>query len=392
MANRRVLLVDDDLDLLHGLRRQLRGKFHPVTACGVEEGLRILAEEPEFAVVVSDYQMPGMNGAEFLATVQEQWPDAVRIMLTGQADQKTAVHAVNRGRIFRFINKPCDPELLLECLDAGVEMHRLRNAEEQLLEQTVQGAIGVLSDVLALTNPAAFGRARRIQNLVKQMVEHLQLTQSWQYETAALLSQVGLVAVPDAVLERWLKGGTLTEQQSALVDRHPEVGRDLIARIPRLEDVAEMVLRQGGDAASGGEKAVALGGRLLAAAIAFDDLTASGVGRAEAVQTLTTDPRRFEKGILQALAHCRLRSLDGESRRIPVRELRIGMVLGEDICNTAGGFVAKAGLDVTEGVLSRLRNYAELGSLACEDVLVCVDRPARSSSGSTPAGTTGRVR
>ena len=141
VASSRVLLVDDDLNLLDGLRRQLRGTFELATAQGGHEALDVLrtAGRGGFAVVLSDYQMPQMNGASFLASVRDVAPDATRMLLTGQADLNGVASVVNQGGVFRFLMKPVSRDVLTEALRAGVEQHRLATAERELLEQTRLG-------------------------------------------------------------------------------------------------------------------------------------------------------------------------------------------------------------------------------------------------------------
>src|ERR1043166_4052564 len=103
----RILCVDDDPNILEGYKRQLRKEFELVTAVGPEQGLQMGIQQGPFAVVVSDLQMPGMNGVEFLAQVRTQEPDTVRMLLTGNAELQSAIEAINQGQIFRFLTKPC---------------------------------------------------------------------------------------------------------------------------------------------------------------------------------------------------------------------------------------------------------------------------------------------
>jgi len=81
------------------LQRALRKQFTVETACGGAAGLALLQNAAEFSVVVSDMRMPEMNGIEFLTKVKEMAPDVVRLMLTGNADQATAIDAINQGSI-----------------------------------------------------------------------------------------------------------------------------------------------------------------------------------------------------------------------------------------------------------------------------------------------------
>jgi DNA-binding NtrC family response regulator len=84
--NEKILFVDDDENLLASYQRQLRNKFAVATAPGGEQGLKVIGSEGPFAVIVSDFRMPGMDGVQFLAKAREAAPDTVRVMLTGYAD------------------------------------------------------------------------------------------------------------------------------------------------------------------------------------------------------------------------------------------------------------------------------------------------------------------
>jgi DNA-binding NtrC family response regulator len=158
----KVLLVDDDVNLLSGLRRQLHGKYGIITAAGGEKALDVLAKETAIAVVVCDMRMPGMSGVETLEVFSKKAPTTTRIMLTGNADQDCAVEAVNKGHIFRFLNKPCSTEDLCSAIDAGLRQYHLINAEKKLLETTLAGSVKLLSDVVSLMDPAAAGNTRKI--------------------------------------------------------------------------------------------------------------------------------------------------------------------------------------------------------------------------------------
>src|SRR5690349_20120797 len=169
-----LLCVDDEPLVLEGLTLHLRRAFTVTTATSGAAGLEILKDKGPFAVVMSDMRMPGMNGAEFLSKVREQWPDTVRVLLTGQSDLQSAVAAVNDGQIFRFLTKPCPPELLLGALGAASRQHDLLIGERVLLEQTLHGSIKMLTDVLSLANPVAFGRANRAKRLMGLLLAEVQ--------------------------------------------------------------------------------------------------------------------------------------------------------------------------------------------------------------------------
>ncbi len=383
----RILLVDDDPDLLEALSRQHRKHFELVEACGPGEGLKKLAEDGSFAVVVSDYHMPRMDGVTFLKEARALAPEMVRVMLTGQAELHTAIEAVNKGAIFRFLTKPCDAEIFRSCLDAALEQHRLRHAERVLLEHTVKGSIEVLADVLALANPPAFGRATRIRNYVRHIVTALKLPDRWQYETAALLSQIGCVAIPNDLFERLADGDSLTPEQAAMMDRHPEIARDLLRKIPRLHTVAQIVYHQGQRQAGRPRDAnasVELGGRILAAALDFEELLSLGATHKQALDALRKDGRKHHPKVLDALASAQVVATDSAVRLVPLRQAQAGMVLEENVRSKDGQLIVARGHELTNSSLVRLKNYKDLDLLAKKELRVRL-APSNGEGSSTRA-------
>lgn len=129
-----MLCVDDDPLLLAGLVAGLHGRFDVTTAENGLEALRLLAESGPFTVILSDFAMPGMDGAQFLERAREAAPDAARILLTGQASLDDVIDVVNQGRIFRFLAKPCPTEVLARTLEDAVDQVRLVTRDRELLE------------------------------------------------------------------------------------------------------------------------------------------------------------------------------------------------------------------------------------------------------------------
>ncbi|MGA2299020.1 MAG: response regulator, partial [FCB group bacterium] len=108
--NNRILFVDDDYDVLSAYERNLRKIYSVNTALSGVEALGIIRESATFAVVVSDYKMPQINGIDFLAEVRKISPDTVRIIITGYADMQICIDAVNEGNVYRFLTKPYPTE------------------------------------------------------------------------------------------------------------------------------------------------------------------------------------------------------------------------------------------------------------------------------------------
>lgn len=374
----RILCVDDDPNVLQAYRRTLRKQFLLDCAEGPEEALEAVNQHGPYAVVVSDMRMPGMNGVELLAEVRRRAPQTVRMMLTGNADLDTALQAVNEGHIFRFLTKPCPPEVFAKALEAGLEQYRLVTAEKELLSKTLSGSIKVLTDVLALVNPTAFGRASRVRRLVGQLCRQLGVEQSWMIEIAAMLSQLGCVAVPSEILEKIYRGEPLSRSEAEAFASHPGLARELIQNIPRLQGVAEIVAFQEKRFDGGGPpesdlagEAIPLGSRILKVALDFDTRTAAGNSPEIALAQLNDCDGWYDPAVLAALAAVLEVSEIYVIRTVRVSELRDGMILADDVRSIYGTLLCAKGQEVTASMRARLKNYvANVGLQAPIRVLV----------------------
>lgn len=156
----KILLVDDDAMVLAGLKRQLRAQFRIETALSGEEALKIIDEKGPFAVVVSDYYMPGMNGIDFLCKVKTVDPDTVRMMLTGSADMSTAIQAVNEGSIFQFHPKPCPADTLGKAIKSGIDKYRKTTDSQTAMKKiktSLEDASRIQQTLKPKTNPQVDG-------------------------------------------------------------------------------------------------------------------------------------------------------------------------------------------------------------------------------------------
>ena len=355
-AKLRVLCVDDEPGVLEGLELHLRKRFRVVTATSGAEGLARLAEHDDFAVVLSDMRMPKMNGATFLSRARDRAPDATRMLLTGQTDLESAMAAVNEGHIFRFLTKPCPPPRLMANFQAAVEQHRLVHAERDLLEGTLRGSIKALTDVLALTHPLAFGRATRLQPLVTQMAGSLALEPRWSVEVASMLSQLGVVSLPSDTAERLYYGRELTGADEELVKAMPNIVRELLGSIPRLEPVLSIL--GAGPPGEAIDEATTSAREVLRVATAFDVLVSRGAAEADAVETLRGRGSRYDEAVVAALAEAQGHEEEvREIREIPLREIREGMTFADDVTTSSGMLLIARGHEVTPSFVRRAKGF-----------------------------------
>ena len=136
--NQKILFVDDEPAALGLYTQMLKGEFDISTAVGGEDGITVLRNFGPFAVVISDMQMPGMNGAQFLKRVRQLAPNTIRLLLTGHVDLTGAVAAVNEGGIFRLLMKPCDESVLAEAIASALKCYEQRKEERIRIELPVR--------------------------------------------------------------------------------------------------------------------------------------------------------------------------------------------------------------------------------------------------------------
>ncbi len=306
--------------------------------------------------------MPGMDGVQLLSRVKDSFPDTVRIMLTGNADQETASEAVNAGQIFRFLTKPCSTATLATSLAPAVRQHNLLTAEKELLNKTVKGSITVMAELLSLSNAAAFSSGYRIKPLVKEIAGDLRLPGLWQYEVAALMSQIGCITLPTDVLHKLHAGITLTEEEQKMYINHPKVGSKLIRKIPRLEKVAAMIENQlrSFDSCEEGdskEEEVRLGAEILKATIEYDLLRQQDIGHLQAIKQMNKQSGKYNPSILNLLEKHKQKDVHGIIKNISFKDVIPGMTAVEDVFAKNGAMLIPKGQEITWPVIQSLTNF-----------------------------------
>lgn len=363
--SKRILLVDDEPRLLDGLRRTLRGRYVTSTATSGEEALTLIddsvREGNPFAVVVSDMMMPSMSGAEFLGRARPLVPDAALMILSGQADLTSTISAVNNANLFRFLTKPCETEDLTRALDAALRQHQLLTSERELLQSTLTGAVDVLTDVLSMASPVASRRTERTRNVLRAAAEMLGVDDDWRLPVAAMLSHLGCIAIPAHVLEQVDQGKDLDPAEREMWRNHPQTGRQLLARIPRLEDVAAWVGDQPMSqvaADAPGPPVPDVAASLLPAVAAFLVHHDAGVAGRDAARRLAATgryPDPVVEAVLTAVGHQVPRGVLSD---LLVRNLLPGMVIEDDVETTTGMVLVRRGERVTDALIVRLMNFA----------------------------------
>lgn len=356
----KILWVDDDPNIIAATQRYLRKDYAVHAAYNANEGLICIENEGPFAVIISDLKMPRVDGIEFLSQAHTVAPDSIRIMLTGFAEQDVAINAVNRGQIFRFLTKPSHPDDIRRAVADGVKQYDLIQAERELLEKTLIGSIQVMTDLLALTNPLAFSHVRAVKCIALQVAEAMKLPDRWKLEAAVILSQIGFVTVPAETLQKFFRGKELTPEENGMVAAHPKVTRDLLAHIPRLEEVAEIISLHAtskNTPAVQAKNPLHLAANILRTALDFDRFRARGLGRGEALRVLNHHNTIYNAEVVAWVAQVKEGGTDLERRNLFIDEVKNGMILEENVTTSDGMLLVPKGMVINDTIRQRLRNF-----------------------------------
>lgn len=365
----KVLVVDDEVNILSSIRRTLKNQFEIDVAASGEEALELLSTN-KYAVIMTDMKMPNMNGVELLQIVKEKAPNTVRMMLTGNADQKTAIDALNVGSIFRFINKPCGKQELIDALNAGVEQHNLIMSEKILLSQTLKSTINVMGEVLTIVNPQVFADTLQIKNYMLKLADQLKLKASWSFEPMIQLSQLGRAMFIDPALLKENAFDNLSPEQRSMFERHPCLAADLIRKIPRMGAIARTILYQDKGFNGRGIPADDVKGedipyesRMMKVVIDFLKFKKLGALEKQAYMRLEEQDELYDPEILEGLKEVIYVEICATQKLVNINELKPNMVIQENIKTKNNLLVATEGQEITDPLLKIISHCIENGAL-----------------------------
>ena len=301
--------------------------------------------------------MPVMDGYETCRHLKASpaTRDIPVIFLTAKVEVEDEMRGFELGAV-DYITKPISPPVVL----ARVKTHlRLRKAEldlRELLVKTLGGAIEVLTDILSVANSTAFSRASRLKDSVNSLMAAFNLTDFWQIRMAAMLSQIGCIAVSPEIIEKIFRGQEVSREDRESYNRHPQVGYELIRKIPKLTEVAEIIARQqvldketGFQGSEQATRLIRTGSRMLKLALEYEKLTYSGKTPTAAMAILKTAEKEYGPKLLEKFSH--IIASEPEPARMGVREveakdLAIGMIIAKDIITKNGVVLIKAGTKI----------------------------------------------
>jgi hypothetical protein len=197
------------------------------------------------------------------------------------------------------------------------------------------------------------------------MATHLELTDIWEFEVAAMLSQLGCVTLPQDTLDKVGSGDPLEEEELELYQGHPRLTRDLLKSVPRMESIAEMVDRQMDDFVKEEltsdirlEDRTIVGGQLLRITIDYDQFLSMGQDRDTAESNLQENANFYDPRLLACIAQLEISEPPRVERYVKINELATGMIFEEPVLSKAGVALVSAGSEVNFTILERLKRFA----------------------------------
>lgn len=370
-----ILFVDDDVRILEAFKRRHFRTYDMHLADSAEKALELLREGKKFAVIVSDQQMPGMKGIDFLKEVKTLSPLSVRIMLTGNADRETAVSSVNESNVFRYLTKPCSAEEFSGAIDDGIAHYRLALAERDLLEHTLAGSAKLLIDILAVTDPHTFKEVSSLRRMGKRLAKVIKHPKIWELDMTIMLSSIGEVMLPPEVRTKLSAGETLGKLEQQMVAGTPKIARDLLLNIPRLNLVAEAIYYKNKnydgsgypmDKINGNE--IPLDARILRILTLIAENSDGGVPKAETFEAIRQMRNVVDPRLLALAEKCFVHgAAEDENERVDVAVTIDNLLPGDrllaDLVTGSGKLALHSDRELTDALIHKVRQFHTLRPL-----------------------------
>jgi len=407
-----LLLVDDEVNVLKSLMRLLHAhNYRLLMAASGTEALTLMAREP-VDLVISDMRMPHMDGAELLAKIRQQWPETMRLLLTGHADMTQTVAAINQGEIYRYIAKPWHDDELLLIVAQALEQQKLKRENARLqqltaeqnaalreanttLEQKVaqrtaelsqlvsflemtqqelktsfRTSLQVLANMLDMRFADWVGHSQRVVDVAEQLARMADVGEE-EFEAirnAAQLHDIGKIALPDALVNKPFL--SCSRQERSEVMEHPALGQMVLLPIPELNRAGALIrhIHEHYDGTGFPDRlhsdSIPLGARILAIAVDYDELQMGLI----LPQAITAEHallyirenkgQRYDPDLVSLM----VRVVDAEQKRIREvalgsSQLKPGMKLSRDLFSASRFLLLTRGRVLDEAIIQHIWHF-----------------------------------
>ena len=255
---------------------------------------------------------------------------------------------------------------MIQTLELAISHYQLIVSEHELLTQTLTGSMLVLTDILSIVNPSAFGGAAIIRRLASQIAQKMKVRNAWECEIAAMLSMIGTIAVPNEVLKKVEQKVPLNQAEQDTFSRHPTIGESLIGHIPRLKNAAQCIKYQNKnyngtgfplDQVQGDD--IPIGARILRVVMAYDSALEQGELPERAFAMIQDDENSYDLQVVAALEEVVKLKTRFVVKEVTMKTWPNDCILAQDIVTRDGTLLVHSGQEVNESMKIRLFHHAK---------------------------------
>jgi len=370
MTETTILFIDRDADTLAALRPGLPAGVRLVHCPDYDQARGLLQGKHGVGAVVVELGLGGADAFALLEEMQQHSPSTTRIVLTDSTAQADAVAAINRGRVWRYLVKPCPPAELLPLLGDALRAHAADVREHKASRLRLLGGVKILVDILELVNPEALSYSRRIRERVLATGRALGVQPLSRLELAVTLSHVGCVALPGEIVTKMNQGQPLSPEEQQIFGMHPTIAANLLANIDLLIPVARIVRYQKAPL----HDAQPLESRIIKTALDVDRMEARGADPVKVLESMRGKAKAYDQAVVEAMLRVIYKPEPVPVRKIGLAELRAGMVMAEDLVNMGGVKLLLRGQQVSAASLARLTAFPK--ALGLREPLLVLAPPA----------------
>ncbi len=368
-------MIDDDRDILASYQVNFRKDLIVRIAENAVQAIEALEAEDDIGVIVSDYKMPDIDGVSLLKMLKQLYPDPIRIMITGYADLKTAINAVNEGSIFRFLTKPIPTPEFKTILQDALIQYNLKKNEKELLNNTLKGTLKLLIDLISLSLPQTLNPGTRSRAIARRIAQKMGIEEIWELEVASLLSYIGMLLLPHEIIEKKSRSVELSPSEKQIFRTHPELGSKLLKNIPRFENIANAILYQDENFASRDDAHrkndnIPLYSRIIRVANDYAYHLDSGNSPLEAYDNMLETYYYYDPEVLEILLS-EVVGIDNSRKikQLKLSELKSGMVTAKAIKDERDTVLLAKDKEISEPLLVRLNQVSKIRNII-EPILV----------------------
>ncbi|MCC9655788.1 response regulator [Rhodopirellula halodulae] len=359
-----ILFVDDDPVLLNILTEMAKTKLDPSyeihSADGGAAAITQSKINGDFSVVVIDMQMPEMNGIQTITELRKTMPHAVFVMLTANKELDTAIQAVNDGKVFKFLNKPCDPDQMIATIEAAQQQHNTQVSTKDLLSGTFAGTLDFMTDLIEMPDGRHLDTSRMVE-AITDLSRNLSLQLGWEERIAARVFLVGIAMLNSEESKRFDQLDPTTEEHQELFRKICKTSAGMLKKIPRFDWIVDLLLVvPKAQRLNETGRRIEISALLLRVVFYWNFLTAKGLCVEATSSTIQSIMPELSDKLIRAM-ECLNDNHDTLClTMVPVDELCPGMIPYEDIRISDGPKVVTGGRRLTQPMIENLRRNPEI--------------------------------